>query len=407
MSGPGNILVVTYWSYQSALIKTYTLPYIEIIRQKLPPGSRVYLMTLTPDSEKARSDYDQVVSELKAKGITLLNFTYRKFGIGMFLKMGGILAFLLRFIYSHKISVVHAWCTPGGAIGYVLAAITGRKLVLDSFEPHAESMIETGTWKKNSLAYRLLFALEKRQLKKASDVICAAEGMISYSQATYGIVKQRYFVKPACVDLTLFDYHNSASPDLLPDLPEGTVLCVYAGKFGDIYLSQEVFDFFKVAQSFWGNRFKVLLLTNHTATEISDYCRHSNLPEEVVIRRFVPHHEVPQYMKFGSFGICPVKPVPTKKFCTPIKNGEYWAMGLPVVITRDISTDSELIAAEQIGYVLQELSDAEYLKAVTQIDRLLKQGGMAEKIRHIAERYRSFDVAETIYTAIYAESWPG
>lgn len=401
MKSPQHILIVTYWSYQSALIRTYTLPYAEIIRSKLPAGSMVYLMTLTPDSEKARAEYQRSSDELKSKGITLVNFSYRPFGFAMLLKMTGILLYLLKFVYSKKISVIHAWCTPGGAIGYILSAITGRKLVLDSFEPHAESMAETGTWKKSGLAYRILFKLEKRQLKKASHVICAAEGMIAHSQSTYGIVKDRYFVKPACVDLDLFNRQTISPATDVDGIGAGDTVCVYAGKFGDIYLSQEVFDFFKAAASHWGDHFKVLLLTNHTAEEIAGYCRASGLPEERVIRKFVAHADVPKYMALGSFGICPVKSVPTKKYCTPIKNGEYWAMGLPVVITKDISVDSDLIAREDIGYVLQSLSEAEYRKAVLKIDELLQRSGTAGKIRKIAEQYRSFGIAEKIYDAIY------
>ena len=39
----------------------------------------------------------------------------------------------------------------------------------------------------------------------------------------------------------------------------------------------------------------------------------------------------------------PVKPVPTKRYCTPVKDGEYWALGLPVIITEGISDDSGII----------------------------------------------------------------
>jgi glycosyltransferase involved in cell wall biosynthesis len=401
LKSPGNILIVTYWSYQSALIKTYTLPYVDIIRQKLPAGSMVYLLTLTPASQSAEEEYQRTYDELKARNIILVNFTYRRFGFAMVMKMMAILLFLLRFIYTKKIRVIHAWCTPGGAIGYVLSLITGRKLVLDSFEPHAESMRETGTWKKNSLAYRLLFKLEKLQLRRASHVICAAEGMIVHSQQTYGIVKDHYFVKPACVDLSLFNKEHMPLPLSVSGIEKDSVVCVYAGKFGDIYLSQEVFDFFRVAASFWGIRFKVLLLTNHTDEEIAGYCRVSGLAASCIIKKFVPHADVPKYMALGNFGICPVKSVPTKKYCTPIKNGEYWAMGLPVVITKDISVDSDLIAGEEIGYVLQNLSDGEYAHAVKKIDELIKSPGINKKIRKVAEQYRSFDIADRIYTTIY------
>lgn len=406
MSAPKHILILTYWSYKSALIKTYTLPYAELIRNQLPAGSRIFLMTLTPEAETNAKDYEEHKQAFSDKQIQLVNFTYKPFGLGMGIKLMGILFYLIRFVAREKISVLHAWCTPGGAIGYILSRFTGKPLVLDSFEPHAESMLETNTWKKSSLAYRLLFKLEKWQLRRASEVICAAPGMIAYSQQRYGITKERYFVKPACVDLGLFNPKN-ALPVSLPELGADAVVCVYAGKFGDIYLSGEVFDFFAAARTFWGERFKVLLLTNQKEEEIRAFCDKSELPFEAIVKKFVAHHEVPSYMALGNFGICPVKPVPTKQYCTPIKNGEYWAMGLPVVITRDISVDSAIIEEQNIGYVLKELNGREYLKAVKVIDALLQDQQLPEKIRTIAETQRNYSLAEKIYAAIYGQNFSG
>ena len=107
-------------------------------------------------------------------------------------------------------------------------------------------------------------------------------------------------------------------------------------------------------------------------------------------------------MALGDFGICPVKPVPTKQFCTPIKNGEYWAMGLPVVITKNISEDSDIIKLNDIGYVLSELTNEEYMNAVLKIESLLlTKEKLKNKIIEIAIKHRSFEIAEKIYTSIY------
>jgi glycosyltransferase involved in cell wall biosynthesis len=361
----------------------------------------VYLLTLSPKGPDKKDKISEVKLNLAKQGITLINFNYTPFGFRMLFKLIYILFYLIVFSWRNKIKTIHAWCTPAGAIGYVLSLVTGRPLVLDSFEPHAQTMLETNTWKKNSLAYRILFFLEGHQLARATHVICAAEGMINYSKTTYGIKKDHYYVKPACVNLDLF---NKKTKDnlLVPELKEKTVVCIYAGKFGDIYLSREVFDFFKIASDYWGDSFKVLLLTNHSEEELSDFCKQSNLKRETLVKRFVPHHEVPNYMALGDFGICPVNPVPSKEFCTPIKNGEYWAMGLPVVITKNISTDSQLIHQQNAGYVLNDLNAVEYQKAVLKIDDLLKDPNLHQRIRAIAEQYRNFQIAEDIYASIYA-----
>jgi glycosyltransferase involved in cell wall biosynthesis len=109
-------------------------------------------------------------------------------------------------------------------------------------------------------------------------------------------------------------------------------------------------------------------------------------------------------MALGDFALNPVKPIYTKRFCTSIKDGEYWAMGLPVVITKDISDDSEIIATQNIGYVLNELTVKEYRNAVIKMDSLLAKDKdkLKNKIRQIALTHRDFKIAEEIYSKIYS-----
>ena len=122
----------------------------------------------------------------------------------------------------------------------------------------------------------------------------------------------------------------------------------------------------------------------------------------MVINRFVPFSEVPKFMKLGTFGICPVKPIPSRAFGTPIKNGEYWALGLPVIITKNISIDSHLIKSLNMGYVLEDLTREEYLKSVQKIDELLQEKTLNQRIRLIAESERNFSIADKIYQQIYS-----
>lgn len=401
MSKVKNILIITYWGYNSSILQSYTLPYVRIIKKKLSTDSKIFLFTLTPQSNNSDELFLKAKEEFNKEGIQLINFNYSPFGLLMGLKFFYIFCSLIFLVLRKRISYIHAWCTPGGAIGYIVSIFTGKPLVLDSFEPHAQSMVETKTWKKDSLMFKILFKLEKLQLKKARNVICAAEGMIDYSQKVYNVTKPKYYVKPACVDLDLFS-KKEKNFSLAPGLSENSRVCVYIGKFGDIYLSQEVFDFFKVASSYWGDKFKVLLLTNHSDEEVNKYCERSGLKRDVIIKLFIEHTQVPAYLSLGDFGICPVKSVPTKEFCTPIKNAEYWAMGLPVVITKNISTDSKLISDNNIGYVLADLNNTAYLNAVKKIDELLIDGGLAKKIRKLAEVHRNYSIAENIYQTIYS-----
>ena len=393
-------MVITYWPLNNALIATYTLPYVWLIMKFLPPGSRVFLVTLTPDSDRGTETYRTTRAELRREGIRSVDFRYRKFGAAFLARLPFLYLFLVFTVFFRRIGVLHGWCTPGGAIGYLLSVFTGRTLHLDSFEPHAETMVETGTWRRRGPAFRILFRLEKKQLERAKHVICAAPGMMAYARQAYGVTRPERFVKPACVDLDLFNgkkLMNRADAGLRDD----EVVCVYAGKFGGMYLEEETFAFFETASRHWPGRFRVLLLTGHSDAEIAAYCARARLSPTLVKKLFVPHHDVPRYMALADFGICPIKPVPTKKFGSPIKNGEYWAMGLPVVITPGISTDSALAVKYHAGAVLSSFDDAGCLDALRRIEEILKEPGHRERIRQVAVAHKNFTVAEKIYRTIY------
>lgn len=395
----GNVLVITYWSYRDALIQTYTLPYVRIIRRNISSGSRLFLVTLEHSWPVSLEDR----KSLEAEGIDWIPFRYYPFGFrGMTSWITRILG-LVRTIRKHKIAVLHAWCTPAGGVGYILSMLTGRRLILDSFEPHAEAMVENGTWKEGGIPFRILFWLEKKQAHRATAVISATEGMREYAFLKYGAKFSYFVVKPACVNLNHFSTNQTDTETRSALGLDGMVVCVYAGKFGDMYLDQEVFDFFAACVRQFGERFRVLLLTNQNRDDIDRWIDRAGLDRHIVLNAFVPHHQIPRYLRVADFAITPVKPVPSKRYCTPIKNGEYWAMGLPVVIPRDISDDSDIILKHQIGAVLTDLSSQAYDAAAKTIDALLKEPGLNARIRDVAIQYRNYEIAENIYRDIYGQ----
>lgn len=342
---------------------------------------------------------------LKSKGIELITFEYTPFSFKLFLKSTGYFQKLISTIRQNDIGIIHAWGTPAGSIGYLLCKMTGCKLIVDSYEPHAEAMVENKTWDKNSFRYKLLFYLEGKLSKYASVLISATEGMRDYAKSKYHFEPKNFLVKPACVDLSTFSRSSAKDQKLLSELNlHSKIVGVYAGKFGGIYLTKEVFRLLKAAENKWGENFRALLLTNHNLDEITQWANEAGFPMEKVICKFVPHGEISRYMGLGDFAITPVKPIPTKRYCTPIKDGEYWALGLPVIITKDISDDSAIIAKENIGAVLESLTDPEYKKAIDKIAELLTEGDqLTNRIINVAKRYRSFDIAETVYRKVYKD----
>ena len=123
----------------------------------------------------------------------------------------------------------------------MLSKFTGAELVIDSYEPHAESMVENGTWKKDGLAYKILFSLEKKQTQRAKALIGTTAGMKQYALEKYGVEVKNFFVKPACVDLEKFSPSEKDSKLLKEFGFENKIVCVYAGKLGGIYFKRRSF----------------------------------------------------------------------------------------------------------------------------------------------------------------------
>jgi glycosyltransferase involved in cell wall biosynthesis len=403
MKPDGNILVLTQWSFRDALVQTYTLPYVDMIRKIISPGRKIFLVTAEQQPiAVSRVEAEKLNTEWAPRNMHLVAQPYRRFGIKKLIATAGNLVRLYRLIKKEKIKTIHAFCTPAGSMAYLLSVFTGAALVIDSYEPHAEAMVENGTWKKGGLAYRILFYLEKKQTRRAGALIATTSGMKQYAIEKYGVTVKNFYVKPACVDMEKF-FPREKDAQLLKELDiDNKKVCVYAGKLGGIYFKQEVFDFIRSCYDHWKDRFRFLMLTNTARSEIDSAIKRAGLPAGVVISFFVFHDEIPRYLSLGDFAINPVKPVPTKRYCTSIKDGEYWAMGLPVVISPHISDDSEIISQEAIGVVVDLGKKEEHDSVIYRLEELLTaKSELQAKTRSVAEKYRSFQLAENIYKAIY------
>lgn len=399
------MLVITYWSYKEPLIQAAALPYLKMMRTAIGEEGSIHLITLEKPSLKLRPEEEaEAHSMLQAQGITLLTRTYHKFGLKAMLAWGSNLLWILRYCKQHHIEILHAFGSPAATSAHVIHRLTKLPYVVDSYEPHAESMVENGSWTKQSIAYKLLWYFEKRLAHKAAAVLGTTAGMRDYAAKKYGTIPTNFKVRPACVSYVAFSPNNPYNlqrKDL--GMQETDIVCVYAGKLGGIYLKEEIFELMHAAAVKWGERFKFLLLSDLPKEEAEQMAVKAEFPADQLIVRFVPHQSVAAHLSLADFALNPVKPVPSKRYCTSIKDGEYWAMGLPVIIPKGISDDSEIIEQHGIGVVLESLDSREYQLAIDKIDGLLAQekSSLQERIRAVTKPHRGIQIAEQCYEELY------
>ncbi|MEO0404449.1 MAG: glycosyltransferase [Bacteroidota bacterium] len=389
---------------RESLTQSAGLPYARIMLEHLPSNSFLYYLTLEKESLRLTSEEKEALKkELTQERIIWIDYPYDRFGLKMAFKWLKMIPSLHRTCKKDNIQLLIALGPVAGAIVEILHQTTGIPYFVDGYEPHARSMVENGTWASKGIAFKLLRWFEKKQTKNAFALIATSDKMLDYAEEEYGLEPKQFFVKRACVDLDMFQIQE---PDPALSRHHGTeknVTCVYAGKLGGIYLKQEVFDFWKVCDDYWEGKFKVLMLTDSPRSQVEELAIQAGLSTSKIDSMFVNHDEVPKYMNLAHFAINPVKPVPSKRYCTSVKDGEYWACGLPVVIPANIADDSDLIEEHGIGAVLHGFQYEDYLKAAKAIDKIIersKSEDVSKKIRALAVENRSFELAHNIYQSI-------
>jgi glycosyltransferase involved in cell wall biosynthesis len=398
-----NVLILTSWSIDDPLVEAYVLPYVKIVRKYLSSHYKIIIQTLEKSDKKSENS-DSVRTKLLEYGVEWIPEKYVKFSAIALITTVFNLVKLLLYCRLNFVGVIHVWCTPAGVLGYILSILTGAKLVIDSYEPHAESMVENGTWKKFSFKFHILFYFEKLMSQQASVLISLTDKMKDYARTKYGVCNGKFYLKPACVNIEKFNESKIKNLELLRryNLVDKFVM-VYAGKLGGIYLDKEIFDFTSHAYRKFGENFRFLLLASNNRNEIDEYCRKSGVPTNIVILENIKHKDIPLFIGMADFAITPVKPVPSKRYCSPLKNGEYWALGLPVIISKDISDDSLIIENENIGAVIDNWNAEGYNLALNKLNIIfdLDKKILRRKIINVANTYRNFNLAESVYSEIY------
>ena len=104
MSKRNSILVLTHWSFQDALVQTYTLPYVRMIRKNIDPARKIVLVTFEQEHLKMNDIVKKEQELLLSKnGIELLTLEYSKINLNFPFKAFGYFYKLLNAISKNRI----------------------------------------------------------------------------------------------------------------------------------------------------------------------------------------------------------------------------------------------------------------------------------------------------------------
>ena len=291
---------------------------------------------------------------------------------------------------------------PAGALAYLVWQKTKLPFYVESFEPHADYMRESGVWKAYDLRYLFQRYWEKRQKQLAMGLMPVAE---NYRQQliSEGVPADRIVTVPCSVDAMAFAYDATAGQRVRQRLGYTApvpVVGIYVGKFGDIYYDEEAFELFQAAANHFGPEFRLIILTPNPEAEVRRKLEAVGLGPDRAFVTKAPHAEVPNYLSAADFAFSPIRPAPCRRFCSAIKIGEYWASGLPVLVTLGVGDDSAIIEAEAGGAVFDLTEPGSVPAALARLAALMRMPGHRARIHELAVRYRSLNRAREAYQVL-------
>lgn len=385
-----NILFISYWAFHEGLTSSTVLPHLKILSE-LEGVNQVIFTSIERDL--SISVFDLTIANVIHKPL------YSKGSMNVFLnKWHDFTVFpkkLIQYCKDYQIDKVICRGAPAGALGYLVWRKTKLPFIVESFEPHADYMLESGVWKKWDPRYLLEYYWEEKQKKYAEYLIPVADNY-KIKLIKEGVTPSKIEVVPCTVNLNQFDINKSLSHKIRAQLTwaDSDVVGVYVGKFGGLYYDSEAYNCFKQAFLHWGNTFKLIILTPDKPDKIIALCQENEIPIEGVVIKKVLHQLIPEYLNAADFAFTFYKPGESKKYLSPIKVGEYWACGLPVIISEGIGDDSEIIKKEEAGLVINQFLKIDFLK----LEKLMTKPKTF--YRDVAIKYRNPEIDKQVYKKV-------
>ena len=389
-----NLLYISYWGLDDPLTQATVLPNIRILKSHF---EKVYLATIERKRHTFKGTHTDF-AHLPFFSASWLPRVLQKFTDLVFYV--GKLYFV---IFRNDIDFIICRGSSTAIIAVLLHKLTGRKFIIESFEPHAAYMEESHVWKKSSVEYKLQTWAEAQSIRRATFLAPVSD---NYSRTLImnGVDPAKITVMPCAVDFERFqfDMQNRIKTRQMLNIEPDIRVGIYVGKFGDIYLKEEAFAVFQETFEIFDGRFFLIILTPQPIEEVRQQLLLAGYNLAYAHVTYADQYEVAKYLSAADFGFALIRPSPSRRYCSPVKIGEYWASGMPVLLTRGVGDDEKIIQENAAGVII-DFEVTGYPRALRQMKDLLREErtALTQRIAPLAKRYRSFEIISRGYAHIF------
>lgn len=386
-----NILYVSYWGIQEGLSAATVTPHVRILAsfscvQKVVLSSIERNVKLDPEDLGEKIQHVPLFSSERASVLATK--------INDFITFPRMLVNLCRL---HHIDFIICRSSLAGALGFLVHQRTRIPYAVESFEPHSEYMAESGIWKKYDPRFLIQRYFERR-IRQTARALLPVSKHYRDRLITERVPAEKIIVQPCCVNLDHLAFSTEPRTRIRNNykIPMDAIVGIYVGKFGHMYYDVEAFELYAKAFQFYGDNFHLIILSADAPAMIMEYIRKFQLPTKRIVFRVAPHGDVKDYLSAADFAFATFRWAPSKKYLSPIKNAEYWANGLPILLESGIGDDSDIVQIEG-GGVIVDIARPE--NAFAAMKKLIAEGRekLAEKIEKIAFTHRRLGLIRESY----------
>ena len=400
-----NILFIGFWGLDDPLTLATTFPNLQLLSERANV-TRIHLATVERDGE-APPPLRLPFATTKITHQALESRPNRSLLATKLEEFRRFPRELAAAVHAHRIDVIIGRGAMAGALAYLTAQRTNKPFYVESFEPHADYMLESGVWSRFDPRYIFQRFWEEKEKKYARGLMPVAENYRRQLQRE-GLAADKIVTVPCQVNLAAFAPDVAAGQTVRQRLgfPPEAIIGIYVGKFGDIYYDAEAFALFRAAADYFGPAFRLIVLTPNALPEVRTKLAHAGIEVAQYFATKAPHQEVPAYLSAADFAFAPIKPAQCRQYCSPVKVGEYWASGLPVLLTEGVGDDSDIIKAEGGGAIFNVEQPESVQTALASIAQQIAQPRYREAVRQLAIRHRSLDLSRQAYDYFFGSEQP-
>lgn len=394
------ILVIGFWGLADPLTTASLMPTVRLLLAE-GHASHVWLATVerAPLPEQVVKDLPQGVTHM-----ALLASRMRPAAMARAWDMAAMPLTLWRLVRRQRIGCIVARSTMAGTIAHPLHVLTKVPFLVESVEPHTDYMVECGAWDANGPFARVARWSEGRQFRCAAGLMPVTHRFAARLQQA-GVPRERMEVVPCPVDADAFAFRMGWRKKVRASLgwPEDALVGVYLGKFGGLYHDVHAFRALSGFVKHFGDRARLLVLTPMDVEEVAGALTGAGVPPWQMHVARAAHEQVPEFLCAADVAFSLYRGTASSAYLSPVKNGEYWANGLPVVMTRGVSDDSALIEGEPLAGALFDPEGDDLGAALMRIEQVLERADQRQLTMAFARQHRGMHHLRAAYASLMSK----